>query len=178
MPDYRQMIETDRLLLRPFCAGDIDAYAAIRAKPEVVRCLPGGEASVSRARDIAARTVTGFADLWSGDPGYGPWAAIERASGRLIGHLGLRLLPELGNETELLYMLDSSTWGCGYATEGAAAARDYGFDALNLRRLIGLALPGNPASLRVLEKIGMQPEPGLISAFGLELVRCSLERPS
>lgn len=172
------VIETARLRLRPFREGDVAAYAAIRAKPEVVRFLPGGAESAARAHEIANRTVTGFAQLWRGDPGYGPWAVTERSSGRLIGHLGLRQLPELAGETEVLYLLDSSAWGRGYATEGAAAARDYGFGALGLARLIALALPDNAASLRVLEKIGMRREPGLITAFGLEVVRCVLERPT
>ena len=170
------MIETARLTLRRFELGDIDAYATIRAKPEVARYLPGGEAAAIRARDIAHRTVRAFTAAWSTGPGYGPWAVIERSSGRLLGHLGLRWLPELDGETEILYLLDSAAWGQGYATEGALMARDYGFGPLGLTRLIALALPDNPGSLRVLEKIGMQREAELVSAFGLEVVRHSLER--
>ena len=125
-------IETSRLTLRPFALGDIDAYAAIRAKPEVVRFLSGGEAAAAQAHEIADRTVRACLAAWSDGPGYGPWAVVETSSGRLIGHLGLRWLPELGGETELLYLLyllyllDSAAWGRGYATEGALAALDYG----------------------------------------------------
>ena len=172
------MIETERLLLRTFRPSDLEAYAAIRAKPEVVRFLPGGAESAARAQEIAARSVALFERLWCEDPGYGPWAAVESATGRLIGHLGLRHLPELGGETEILYLLDSAVWGRGYATEGAAAARDYAFGALDLARLIALALPENAASLRVMEKIGMRREAGLIEAFGLDLVRCVIDRPA
>ena len=172
------MIETERLLLRPFRPSDLEAYAAIRAKPEVVRFLPGGAESAARADEIAARSVSLFERLWREDPGYGPWAAIESASGRLVGHLGLRQLPELDGETEILYLLDSAVWGRGYATEGAAAARDYAFGPLGLARLIALALPENAASLRVMEKIGMRREDGTVEAFGLELVRCVLEPPA
>ena len=57
-------------------------------------------------------------------------------SGALIGHVGLRLLDEMNGETEILYMLDSAYWGRGLATEGALAARDYGFDQLKLKRLM------------------------------------------
>ena len=169
-------VRTERLLLRPFEPNDVDAYTAIRAKPDVVRYLPGGVATVEHAPDIAQRTVAGFAGLWSGSdgPGYGPWAVVERTSGRMVGHLGLRLLPELG-ETELLYMLDSDVWGRGYATEGARMARDYGFDRLGLRCLVAMALPDNSASLKVMKRIGMTREPGLIEAFGLKVVRCTID---
>ncbi len=167
-------ITTRRLLLRPFVRDDTSAYAAIRSKPEVVRYLPGGEGSVDRAHQIAQRTVQGFANLWMdpNGPGYGPWAVIERSSGRLIGHLGLRRLPELGDETELLYMLDSTVWGQGLVSEGARSARDYGFDRLKLARLIAIALPDNLASLQVMKKIGMTREPGFVDAFGLKVLRC------
>ena len=171
-------ITTDRLLLRPFERRDVNPYAALRAKPEVVRHLPGGEETVGRSREIAERTMEGFAALWSdpNGPGYGPWAVVERSSNDLIGHLGLRLLPELNGETEILYMLDSTVWGRGLASEGARAARDYGFDCLGLGRLIAMALPGNPASLRVMERIGMTREPALIDAFGLKVVRCTMRK--
>ncbi|MEM8796233.1 MAG: GNAT family N-acetyltransferase, partial [Pseudomonadota bacterium] len=84
-------IRTDRLLLRTFEQTDVEAYAAIRAKPEVVRYLPDGKDTVNRAREIAEKTVAGFAGLWSerNGKGYGPWAVVHRSSGKLIGHLGL-----------------------------------------------------------------------------------------
>ena len=113
-------VETERLDLRPFEAGDVDWYAAIRAKPEVVRHLPGGEPTAARARPIAEATAPHFAGLWR-EVGYGPWAVVERQSGRPLGHAGVRLLPELG-ETEILYMLDTPAWGRGYATEAGRAA--------------------------------------------------------
>ena len=49
-------------------------------------------------------------------------------------------------------------WGLGFATEGAAAMRDYGFDDLGLERIIGVTHPGNRASQHVLTKIGMADE--------------------
>ena len=133
-------IETDRMLLRPFEPDDVAAYAAIRAKPEVVRHLPGGEATVQQADEIAKRIVLDFAAQWD-KVGYGPWAVIEATSGRLLGHTGLRRLPEMGGETKILYMLDSSAWGRGLAAEAAIAARDFAFTKAGLSRVIAMALP-------------------------------------
>ncbi|MEM8836530.1 MAG: GNAT family N-acetyltransferase [Pseudomonadota bacterium] len=176
MADPPTSIATDRLLLRPFQQTDVEAYAAIRAKPDVVRYLPGGGDTVKGAREIAEKAVAGFSGLWSeqNGPGYGPWAVVHRSSGELIGHLGLRLLPDLGGETEILYMLDNAVWGRGLASEGARAGRDYGFDHLGLDRIIAMALPENAASLRVMEKIGMSREPGLVEAFGLKVVQYTM----
>ncbi len=162
-------VETDRLILRPFEARDIPAYAAIRAKPEVMRHLPGGEARVFTAQADALRMASIYAESWT-TIGYAPWAALDKATGVLLGHLGLRHLPELGGETEILYLLDSTAWGQGLATEGAAAARDFAFQMLGLKRLIGLVAPLNTPSQRVLEKIGMKRQ-GETTAFGLDLIR-------
>lgn len=161
-------LETDRLILRPFTEADTDAYAVIRAKPEVMRFLASGAASThEETHRRAAANIAAFHKMWTGIPGYGPWAVIEKETGRLRGHLGLRQLEEFDNHTELLYMLDSTVWGRGYATEGARAALDYGFKTLKLQEIIGFVLPENTASARVLEKVGMRPELDLIEIFGL-----------
>jgi ribosomal-protein-alanine N-acetyltransferase len=165
---------TERLHLRPFAPDDVDWYAAIRAKPEVVRYLPGGEATAVRARPIAEGSVAHFVKVWD-EVGYGPWAVIEQASGRPLGHAGVRWIADMG-ETEVLYMLDTPAWGRGYATEAAIAARDYAFEALRLERLIALAVAENVASIAVMGKLGMAYE-GVVSAFGLEAVRYAMSAP-
>jgi ribosomal-protein-alanine N-acetyltransferase len=57
---------------------------------------------------------------------------------------------------ELGYDFRSHYWNQGYATEAAAAVRDYAFQTLQIPRLISLIRVGNSASRRVAEKIGMQ----------------------
>lgn len=167
-----QHLLTDRLVLRPFQADDADEYARIRAKPEVVRYLPGGEASAEAAQSISSRVIKIF-DLHWREHGFGPWAVIDAASSRLIGHLGLRVVPELGGEIELLYMLDQPFWGKGLATEGCRAALDSGFRQQELDHVIALAMPENKASLAVMKRLGFADE-GIVSAFNLQVVRCSL----
>jgi len=79
--------------------------------------------------------------------------------GRVIGHCGL-LEKDVNDqaEIELIYVFASDSWGKGYATEAASALRDHAFHRLGLRLIIALINPGNPASARVAEKIGMQLE--------------------
>lgn len=168
-------LRTARLTLRPFEPSDEPAYAAIRAHPSVARHLPGGEAEAAKAAEKAAALVPAFAAMWD-DPGYGPWAVVETETGRLIGHLGLRRLDDFDGRTELLYALDPSAQGRGYAVEGARAALAYGVETLRLPEIVALALPGNAPSLRVMQRVGMTRHPGLIDLFGLQLVLCTLSR--
>jgi len=118
------MPETQRLYLRPFEPADLEAYAVIRSRPSTARFLPGGEAG-AKATASGVRTLWGH-DAWTAG-GYAPWAVVEKISSQLIGHLGLRYLPEI-QETELLYMIDEPWWGRGLATEGGRAAVDFARD--------------------------------------------------
>ena len=162
-------IDTGRLQLRPFEEGDGPAYRAIRSKPGVTRFLPSHTEDPAEAARRADATLAAFREAWTRD-GYGPWAAVERASGRLVGHLGLRRLPDPG-ETELLFLIDPAAQGRGYATEGGRAALAYGFDRLALPEIAAFVLPENAASIAVLERLGMRRSAGLVRAFGLEVLR-------
>ena len=166
-------IETGRLLLRPFGEGDGPAYRAIRLKPGVTRFLPSHTEDPAEAARRADATVRAFREAWKRD-GYGPWAVVERASGRLAGHLGLRRLPDLG-ETELLFLIDPDAQGRGYATEGGRAALAWGFDRLALAQIAAFVLPENAASIAVLKRLGMKRRAGLVRAFGLEVLRFGIE---
>lgn len=174
----RRVIDTPRLRLRPFRAGDEAAYAAIRAEPAVARHLPGGEAGAAEAEATAARLVPAFAALWESPPFFGPWAAVRRETGALIGHLGLRRLPEFGGRVELLYALAPAAQGRGLALEGARAAVAFGFRDLGLKEISALALPANAPSLRLMDRLGMTRAPGLVEVFGLSLVHATLAAPA
>ena len=163
------IIETARLKLRPFEDADLEAYAAIRGKASVARFLPGGSAG---APDAAAR-VLASGSPWTGaawvDGGFAPWAVIEKSSARLIGHLGLRHLPEIG-ETELLYLLDEPWWGQGLVTEGGRGAVAFAQERLLLDHLVAFAVAENHASIAVMRKLGFRPD-GEQAIFGLRALR-------
>ncbi len=90
--------ETARLLLRPFRTDDVDVYShLIFADVEVMRYLPKRD---TPPRERAQRTMDFFNDHWKQYP-YGPWAVELRETGQLIGHCGLRSIPEI-NEAEVL----------------------------------------------------------------------------
>jgi len=86
---------------------------------------------------------------------HGRWAVHLRFGLEFIGWCGLKYLTET-NEVDLGYRLKKNFWGNGYATEAARACIKYGFATLNLGRIAARALPANLASIKVLEKCGME----------------------
>lgn len=148
---YAPVIETERLRLRGFTAEDKSDYAALRADPEVVRFLPGGDALVPFAEEIADSRIKAYRQAWSS--GFGVWAMEEKATGRFLGQAGLARL-ERSSDVEILYALARSCWGRGYAREAARAAVAFAFKRVGLPRLSAFVVPENTASCRVLEAVG------------------------
>jgi ribosomal-protein-alanine N-acetyltransferase len=146
-------IETERLRIRSLEVADAASLAAIWSDPEVTRHMGG-------PRDFAAIREGLEEDARTGDQAVMDlWTVVEKASGQVIGHCGFLEKDVDGQaEIELIYVFASDCWGKGYATEAALALRDHAFRHLGLRRFIALIAPGNPASARVAEKIGMQLE--------------------
>ena len=166
------MVETERLYLRPFEPGDAEAYAAIRSRPSNARYLPGGEAGATDAAIRARAVATPWgSEAWTAG-GFAPWAVVEKTSARLIGHLGVRYLPEI-DETELLYLIDEPWWGKGLATEAGHAAVRFARERLGVRYLVAFILPENVRSISVVRKLGFRQD-GEQSIFGLDVLRFAL----
>ena len=88
-------------------------------------------------------------------PDLGAWHASRRDTGAFIGWFSLKYAGK-SPDVEVGYRLLPEAWGHGFATEGAQALVDYGFDDLGLHRIIGVTHPGNKASQRVLMKAGLE----------------------
>ena len=81
----------------------------------------------------------------------------DRKSGALVGAIGLDIR-RAHDSAELGYWVGAEFWNRGYCTEAALAILDYGFERLQLNRVHAAHLERNPASGRVLLKLGMQRE--------------------
>lgn len=148
-------LETQRLVLRRFTAGDVDLLVELDSDPEVMRYITGGVAT-SR-EEIADEHLPAFLDYYAQGDRWGFWAAIERRSGAFLGWFHLR--PHGGDpddEPELGYRLLASWWGRGYATEGAKALIDKAFAELGARRVYAETMAVHTASRRVMEKAGLR----------------------
>ncbi len=89
---------------------------------------------------------------------YMSWAMELKAEGKMIGRIGLSAYSPRSRRAELGYALNRNYWGKGYASEAVGAVLEFGFRTVGLHRIEANALPENAASIRVLEKVGMNYE--------------------
>ncbi len=146
------ILETHRLLLREYVEADAEAFFRLNTDPGVLRLT--GDAplrSVEHARQILRDYPIADYQKY----GFGRWACIHKITGEHLGFAGLKHIDELG-EVEIGFRLMRAHRGCGFATEAATAAVAYGLNDLALRSIIGLVLPENTASVRVLQKCGLR----------------------
>ncbi|HET9251884.1 MAG TPA: GNAT family N-acetyltransferase [Candidatus Eisenbacteria bacterium] len=143
------ILETKRLLLRSFTEGDLDAYAAMHADPEVMRYLNSG---TPLSRGDAWRSMAVMVGHWT-LRGFGMWAVEEKSTGAVVGRVGL-YEPEGWPGQEVGWALARAHWGKGYAFEAAEASLDHAFHTLHWPRAISLIDPDNQRSIRLAERLG------------------------
>jgi RimJ/RimL family protein N-acetyltransferase len=163
-------LETSRLRLRMFTPDDLDALALITGDAEVMKYLG---VSGPRTREKTQNTIDAILRHWQ-NHGFGIWAIEHKVDRRLIGWCGLQML-EKTPEVEVAYLLAKEYWNQGLATEAARAAVEYGFNGLNLKRIVAIARPENVGSYRVMEKIGMKYERDA-HYYNVDVVYYALER--
>jgi len=146
------MLETARLVLRPFEPRDRDAFVAINQDALVMRYFP----SLCSA-EMTDQMLAGWAKKQA-KFGYGFSAAERKSDGMLIGMAGLSCLEAdapFAPCTEIGWRLTPSVWGQGYATEAAMAWLAHGFNALKLNEIFSYTAIGNVPSQRVMQRIAM-----------------------
>ena len=147
-----KILETSRLILRHPVLDDLDSLFALYCDPDVSKYIPDAPRNYEETREELVWHMNGHPKR----PELGLWATIHKETGKFIGRCGL--LPwtiDRQNEVEVAYLISKAYWGQGLGTEAAQAILDYGFEKLNLSRLICLIDKENLASIKVAEKIGM-----------------------
>lgn len=149
------VIETDRLLLRTFTSDDAPLLYELNLDPEVIKYTRDPMKDVDHAKEVLEQIILPQYALYN----HGRWAVhtkfgLDPMAIGFIGWCGLKFRADR-NEIDLGYRFIKTAWGKGYATEAAFACIKYGFEKLNLQRIVGRAMPDNIASLNVLKKCGM-----------------------
>jgi RimJ/RimL family protein N-acetyltransferase len=142
------VVETERLRLRAWRHDDIDGYARWMSDEDTVRYI-GGK-TLDRAD--AWRSMATMAGHWQ-LRGYGFWAVDEKASGALVGRVGL-WNPEGWPGVEVGWLIGKEHQKRGYATEAARAALEHGFATLDVDRIVSVIHIDNVTSTRVAERLG------------------------
>ncbi len=149
------LLQTPRLLLRPFRADDADPMLAVFGDAEVMRYSSG-----VHDRQWIVDWIGKVEQTYRDAPGMGGHAVVEKGTDIARGYCGLLLFPDVGGqpEVEVGYRLARSHWGRGLATEAAGAMLQHGFQTLQLPRIVAIIDPQNVASIRVASKLGMSFE--------------------
>ncbi len=145
------ILETPRLFLREFVLEDAEEVLELHSNPEVQKYT--GQPNVTSVNEVE-KTIR---ETWVREYkkyGFARWATIHKGNNRFIGWAGLKYLPEF-DAIDLGYRFIPEYWGQGIATEISLAIIKYGFESLNLQRIIGIAMLENRASIKVLEKSGL-----------------------
>jgi RimJ/RimL family protein N-acetyltransferase len=149
-------LQTERLRLRRWVAGDRVPFAALNTDPRVMEYLPA-----ALSRDESDRFIARIEAHFDAH-GFGLWALEIPDVAPLAGFIGLTIPGFEAHFTpcvEIGWRLAAGLWGRGYATEGARAVLTFGFETLQLGEIVSFTVPDNVRSRRVMERIGMTHNP-------------------
>jgi RimJ/RimL family protein N-acetyltransferase len=153
-------LRTERLLLRPFAAGDFDAMLAMQSDEGVVRYLYWDARLPDEVREILERKSRCTSLERPGDNL--AFAVVLDATGEVVGDCGLHWHDNDHRQGEIGFIVHPDHQGRGYATEAAGAVLRIGFEEARLHRIVGRTEARNVASAGVLERLGMRREAHLI----------------
>ena len=149
------ILQTDRLILREFTAGDWQAVFAYQNDPRYLRYYEHSGVTEREAQAFVYRFIT-----WQGEQ---PRSRFQLAitleqTREMIGNVGVRRDAPGEPLADMGFELNPEHWGRGYASEAARAMVDWAFGDLGLDRVHAHCIAENIGSARVLERAGLRPE--------------------
>ena len=149
------ILETDRLILRPFEFSDAEAMFAMDSNPNVHLYLGNNPLTkIEQCHDYINSIKNQYIQN-----GIGRFVAELKDTNEAIGWIGLKLVTEEENNHtnfyDIGYRLREEFWGKGFAYEGAKAWQDYAFSQMKIPVLNAMAHVDNTGSNRILQKLDM-----------------------
>jgi len=154
--DAREILTTERLILRHWRESDREPFARLNADPRVMEYMPR---TLSEEESAA---LVGRIEAHLRQHGFGLYAVEHRRDRSFLGFIGLNVPSFHAPFTpcvEIGWRLALDYWGQGLATEGARSMVRYAFENLGLDGLVSFTVPANARSRRVMEKLGMAHDP-------------------
>jgi RimJ/RimL family protein N-acetyltransferase len=174
------ILESDRLVLRPFQEADVEPFAAYRSDPEIAR-YQSWEPPVTLEQ--ATRFVDDMKNVRPGVQGeWYQWAVERKTAAGLIGDCAFQILPHDPRQAEIGFSFARAHQGQGFATEAVSRLLDYLFGDLNLHRVVAITDAENRAAARLLERLGLRREAAFVEnvwfkgAWGSEFSYALLHR--
>lgn len=155
-------ISTERMLLRPYVREDVPHVLDLFGREDVARYVPFGPLDADGARELVERRIHQGAIEAEGQGLVLAAVLRDAADAAPVGEFMLRLTSEQSRQGELGWVVHPDHQGRGLATEGASRMLQIGFEDLGLHRIAAECDPRNPASVRVMERLGMRREAHLI----------------
>lgn len=148
------ILETERLTLRKITLDDAAFMLDLLNQPSFIQFIGDrGVRTLDDARRIIEdRYLTAYERL-----GFGIYLTLLRGTSIPIGICGLVKRDGL-DDMDIGYAFLPQYWSKGYASEAASAVLTYARSTLGMKRILGITIPGNTSSIRVLEKIGLKFE--------------------
>ncbi len=143
-------LQTSRLILRFWQDRDRAPYAALMADPAVMEYLGSARETPDEWIDRQSARLT--------EHGLGYWAVELRATGQLVGAVGLSWVRFEAHFTPAVgagWRLARPHWGRGYASEAAEAVLQFGFEELRLEEIVAITVPTNVRSQQVMRRLSM-----------------------
>jgi len=170
-------LETTRLLLRRPELADAAPFMQIFWDPEVVEKKQVTLTEAPGDLQLARRKTAALIDHWD-SRGYGLWTVVEKASGDVIGCVGLQKWKGWPG-VELAWAIHRSHWGQGLATEAALAALVWTWNSTQIDHVISLINADDARSMRVAAKVGERFERADVDPFNGERIHVyGIHRPT
>lgn len=147
-------IATERLKLLELNEADLNDMFLLHSNEAVARYNTIG---IPLDREITRKILAPLMEASDNKTDFS-WTIRDQHTNTFLGEIGYALAPERYRLASLHYSLLPEYWGKGYATEAALGLLKYCFEELNLHRIEAGCAVDNLASIRVLEKLGMQRE--------------------
>src|SRR5215213_5664693 len=149
-----KIIETERLLLRHITGDDAEFIFELVNEPGWIQNIGDrGVRTIDDARRFIADRLAASYERF----GFGLYLVELKETGAPAGMCGLVKRDSL-EDVDIGFAFLERFWSKGYAFESASAVMDYAQNALGLKRIVAIVSPGNPGSIKVLKKIGMDFE--------------------
>lgn len=153
MAENKYLFSSERLKFRKFDKNDNAIFYDLCSDPDVMHYFP---APLTKDQsDEFLRRLIKFDD----DYGLTSWAAEEISTGHFIGFIGFLVVimdTAIKGEIEIGWRLKKEFWGKGYATEGAKACIEYGFNNLGLNDIYAYTAVVNKSSQNIMKKLCMK----------------------